>query len=356
MVMIRNKFIQFILSPFSLLYGIFSKGYHLMYDIGFLKGSKFSIPVISVGNLSIGGTGKTPHIEYLITLLKDYIDIATLSRGYKRSTEGFKIVDYKDDALTVGDEPYQFKTKFDDIVVTVGEQRALAIPEIIRQYPQTQLVLLDDAFQHRSVLPGLNILLSAYENMFYDDYLLPSGRLREWRSGYKRADIIIVTKCPQNISKTDREQIINNIAPSKHQRIYFSAYRYHKMYSLFDPFQKKTIHATDKIILLSAIADTEYLYEFIKSKTEDIIEIEYEDHHYFDISDIEKMRETAKASGPDSYIITTEKDAMRLQLIKNKLVELSIPIFVLPLEVNFMDQDGTRFDEEIRQYLLNFKI
>ncbi|MBP8213361.1 MAG: tetraacyldisaccharide 4'-kinase, partial [Saprospiraceae bacterium] len=170
--MFRRIIIRILLAPFSLIYGIIISLVNFSYDTGLLKASKFSVPVIGVGNLSIGGAGKTPHIEYIINMLKDYINVATLSRGYKRQTKGFRLVQTSDTALTVGDEPLQYRRKYPDIVVAVSESRAYAIPQIIQNYPQTQAILLDDSFQHRGVKPGLNILLTAYDTLFTDDYLL----------------------------------------------------------------------------------------------------------------------------------------------------------------------------------------
>jgi tetraacyldisaccharide 4'-kinase len=353
--MFRNVVLRVLLSPFALIYGIIISLINFSYDIGLLKSSRFSIPVIGVGNLSIGGAGKTPHIEYLIDLLKDYINVATLSRGYKRETSGFRLVQYHDTALTVGDEPLQYRRKYKDIVVAVSESRAYAIPQIIQNYPETQTILLDDAFQHRSVQPGLNIMLTAYDMLFTDDYLLPAGRLREWRSGYKRADIIIVSKCPPDLDENTKNAIKHKINPTKGQHVYFSCYQYDHPYNFFNREQKILLDESLSIILLSAIANTEYLLKYLEQHVQSINEIEYEDHHIFDRHDIEKISKVfSNLESNRKLILTTEKDAMRLDLHRDLLEKMNIPIYVLPLKVKFLAEDGFAFEKDIKEFLLNF--
>ncbi|RME96755.1 MAG: tetraacyldisaccharide 4'-kinase, partial [Bacteroidetes bacterium] len=233
--MIQRHLFRILLAPFSLLYGLAVSLRNAFYRAGLLKSMRFSVPVISVGNLSVGGAGKTPHIEYLIRLLREHIQVATLSRGYSRKTRGFLTVERQHNAEQVGDEPLQFKRKFPDIGVYVAEDRAFAIPQIMAAQPDTQLILLDDAFQHRAVLPGLNILLTEYDNLFTRDYLLPAGRLREWRSAYERADVIVVSKCPPDLTQTDARRIRVEINPLPHQKIFFSYYAYQVPYYQFNP-------------------------------------------------------------------------------------------------------------------------
>ena len=211
--MLQKIIARTLLSPFSILYGVGIWLRNIAYDTGLVKATKFSLPVISVGNLSVGGAGKSPHVEYLIELLKPYIDVATLSRGFMRKTKGFKLVKYQDTAESVGDEPLQYKRKYNDLVVAVSESRNTGIPMILQQHPNVQTILLDDAYQHRAVTPGLNILLTQFELPFTRDSLLPVGRLREWKAAYKRADIIIVTKCPKEITTDDKNKFIEEINP-----------------------------------------------------------------------------------------------------------------------------------------------
>ncbi|MBK9733555.1 MAG: tetraacyldisaccharide 4'-kinase [Saprospiraceae bacterium] len=355
--MFRKIVIRILFSPLSLVYGIIISLVNFFYDIGLLKASSFNIPVIGVGNLSIGGAGKTPHIEYLIALLKDYVNVATLSRGYKRQTQGFRIVQTNDTALNVGDEPLQYRRKYSDIVVAVGESRAYAIPKIIQQFPQTQTILLDDAFQHRSVKPGLNILLTAYGAMFTSDYLLPSGRLREWRSGYRRANIIIVTKCPVDITETEKNKIIAQVNPMNYQMIFFSSYEYDYPYDFYHSSARISLDEDLNVVLLSAIANTDYLLEYLYPLVKEIHEIEFEDHHNFDRYDIERIIKVFQnITNKRKIILTTEKDAMRLEIHSEILQKNNIPLYILPAKVKFHFNEGAVFDGTIRKFLLNFEV
>jgi tetraacyldisaccharide 4'-kinase len=355
--MFRRVIIRVLLSPFALIYGVIISFINFFYEIGLLKASKFSIPVIGVGNLSIGGAGKTPHIEYLIDLLHEYINVATLSRGYKRETKGFRIVEHSDTAITVGDEPLQYRRKYNDIVVAVGESRAYAIPQIIQRYPQTQTILLDDSFQHRAVQPGLNILLTSFDALFTDDYLLPAGRLREWRSGYERANIIIVSKCPKDEAMINKEAILAKIQPKSYQKVFFSYYDYGYPYYFYKTEQKISLDKELNVILLSAIANTNYLVKYLDETVKNTIEIEYADHHVFDKYDIEKMIKVYQnAPGERKIILTTEKDAMRLELHKESLKTANVPVFILPAKVKFHFGEGNDFDENIKKFLLDFEV
>ncbi|MFQ5448844.1 MAG: tetraacyldisaccharide 4'-kinase, partial [Saprospiraceae bacterium] len=259
--MVQDPLIKILLLPFSLLYGLGVSLRDFFYRQNLLLSVKFNVPIISVGNLSIGGAGKTPHIEYLIRLLRPYLNVSTLSRGYRRNTQGFQIVNPQNTALEMGDEPLMFKKKFGDVFVTVSESRSLAIPEILGKHPRTQVILLDDAFQHRSVQPGLNILLTEYSRPFTRDFLLPSGRLREWRSAYRRADVIIVTKCPADIGPSERESLTAEIKPFSHQRIFFSSYRYLPPYYILNPKYRLELTADIDALLVCAIAGTDYLLD-----------------------------------------------------------------------------------------------
>ena len=252
--MVQNVLVKILLAPFSLLYGLGVSIRDFLCRKGLLKGIEFNLPVIAVGNLSVGGAGKTPHIEYMIRLLKDYLEIATLSRGYKRKTKGFLTVHPRMTAEQVGDEPLQFKRKFPDVLVTVAESRTFAIPKIVMDRPEMQVVLLDDAFQHRSIKPGLNILLTEFSHPFTRDFLLPSGRLREWRSAYERADIIIVSKCPKEVSEEEKQVLIKEIKPFPNQKIYFSFYDYYQPYYIFNPKYTAILQPDVDVLLICALA------------------------------------------------------------------------------------------------------
>ena len=317
---------------------------------------KFDVPVISVGNLSVGGAGKTPHIEYLIRLLQPYLNVATLSRGYRRKTVGYRIVEPTNRVEEVGDEPLMFKRKFPEVFVTVNEQRALGIPQIMQHRPETQVILLDDAFQHRAVQPGLNILLTEFSQPFTRDYLLPSGRLREWRGSYHRADIIVVTKCPEDITEQEKSKMTFEINPYPHQQIYFSSYRYLKPYYILNPRYRMDLTDDISVLMVCAIAGTDYMQDYLDSKVERVRVKAFTDHHLFDEMDLEEIWKMFGAMpGNKKLIVTTEKDAMRFASHRNWLMDKKVPMVVLPVEVYFHFDEQEKFDESVKRFLLNFK-
>ncbi|MCL4107818.1 UNVERIFIED_CONTAM: hypothetical protein GTU68_027203 [Idotea baltica] len=330
---------------------------NFFFHIGLIKRSTFNIPVINIGNLSIGGAGKTPHVEYLIGLLKPYINTSVLSRGYGRNTKGFLFVESNGNANDFGDEPLQYKRKNNDLVVAVSESRALGIPEMIKKYPTIHTVLLDDAFQHLAVEPSLNILLTEQTNLFTDDYLLPSGRLREWRSAYKRADIIIVTKCRPGFDEDQKNNIIARINPETNQKIFFSHYLYGDPYNMYDPNHRIKLDNQNTILMVSAIANTDYLSHYLESLGCEIDHIQYEDHHYFTEHEISVIKDTfEKIENPNKILLSSEKDAMRLDLHQKFIISNQLPIFALPIKVEFLFGEGKIFDEAIKGHLTNFKI
>ena len=355
--MIQHWLARFLLSPFSLLYGIGISLRNAFYDSKFLKSTKFNLPVIGVGNLSIGGAGKTPHVEYLISLLQPYIDVAVLSRGYKRKSKGFRFVDIYDKVFTSGDEPIQYKRKFRDVVVAVAESRVTAIPEIVKQYPQIDCILLDDSFQHRSVSPGLNILLTEFDRPYTEDYLLPMGRLREWRSDAERADCIIVTKCPDDLTDEDREEMSARLNALPQQEVFFSKYAYFNPYLLLDGRQRLKLDTNQSVILLSAIASSDYLEEYLSDKVGEVASYKFEDHHYFTERDLQTIAEAYKnLDSQNKFILTTEKDAVRLFEHKEFLIKHQLPVLILPIAVQFDPADRERFNQYVKSYLMNVKV
>lgn len=355
--MLQKLIARILLSPFSLLYGIGVWLRNVSYDTGLLKATKFSIPVINVGNLSVGGQGKSPHVEYLIELLKPYIDVATLSRGYMRKTKGFRLAQYQDTAETVGDEPIQYKRKYKDIVVAVSESRNTGIPMILQHHPNIQTVLLDDAYQHRAVTPGLNILLTQFDLPFTRDHLLPVGRLREWKKAYKRADIIIVTKCPEGITVDDQKNLIAEIEPYDYQKMYFSKYEYQLPYHFIHINNRLELDGTQRVLLISAIANTDYLLDYLEPRVESIQHLEYEDHHPFSDEDLKYQKKVYDhMEGENNIILTTEKDAMRLEPYRQQFYDWGIDIYVLPIKVEFIFSEQEKFNESIKDFLLNFKV
>lgn len=353
--------LRILLFPIALLYGVGVWIRNLLFDINVLSSHQFkSISTISIGNLSTGGTGKTPHTEYLIRLLKSEFKVATLSRGYGRKSNGFQLASVDSTYQDVGDEPQQFFSKFPDIPVAVEAKRVIGIQKLLDQFADLDIILLDDAFQHRYVVPGISILLTEYSNLFVDDHLLPVGNLREYKSGMKRADIIIVTKSPEILSPIDARTIREKIQPKSYQRVYFSYFKYGELQAVF-PNQisfvpnYRNIHQT---LLVTGIAQAGRLVEYLNQHEFEIEHLEYPDHHDFTESDLQTIRETFQklsALGP-RIIITTEKDAMRFRLpaIREKMADL--PLFYIPIEVDFHNNLSNEFNEQILHYVRTNKV
>ncbi|MCL4160915.1 UNVERIFIED_CONTAM: hypothetical protein GTU68_058025 [Idotea baltica] len=338
-----------------MLYGAVIALRNKLYHYGLLKSVRFNIPVISVGNLSVGGTGKTPHTAYLLKLLKPYIQIATLSRGYGRKSRGFRMVETKDAAQEAGDEPLLLKFKFPDLNISVSEDRATGIPKLMGQAPDTKAVILDDAFQHRAVRPYLNILLTRFHSPYYNDWLIPSGRLREWRSSHKRADAIIVTKCPMEVAQEVRSSMIEKLEAGD-RPVFFSKYVYGHAYFLLNHRYRLQLNHETKIILLSAIAGTDYLLDYLTEEVMEVHNMAYRDHHDFtdrDVGQLELMYR--ELEGEKKAIICTEKDAVRLIKHKDYLKEKKLPVFVLPIDVEFLFDEERKFQDYITNSLLEFK-
>jgi tetraacyldisaccharide 4'-kinase len=356
--MVNQWTLKLLLLPLAILYGLGVAILNGLYAIGLLRGVTFSIPVISIGNLTVGGTGKTPHTEYLIRLLHEYLPLAVVSRGYKRKTTGYLEVAPNHDASQSGDEPLQYKRKYPHVPVAVAESRSFAIPQVIRNYPYTKVILLDDGYQHREVVPGLNILLTEFNRLYTRDWLLPVGRLREWRSGAGRADIIVVTKCPDNISTTEMESIRAEVTKRADQHVFFSRYRYGLPYKMYGSGERLAFHKDLDVLLVVAIAGTEYLLEYVDSQCGDVRMLEYNDHHpfsNFDIGDIERHFKLLP-EGRERIILTTEKDAMRLDSHRELLRQLALPIYILPVAVQFIGEESVTFDDTLKEWLLNFKL
>ena len=303
--------LRYLLFPITIIYIGITMFRNWLYKVRIKRSFKFSLPVINIGNLSVGGTGKTPHTEYLIKLLKDTHHLATLSRGYGRKEFGFKIADHKTTSKQIGDEPLQFYKKFGtDITVAVESDRVKGVMDICYQKEDVDLVLLDDAYQHRSIQPGFNILLTDFNRPFYSDYVLPVGDLRELRQGKNRADIILMTKCP-NFNEIDKTEIIHKIKPASTQTVFFSKVIYGDVYK-FNTF-KPIENPKENVILVTGIAKPNPLLNYLKKYYNVLEHCKYTDHYRFkekDIDDISNL--LVKFAELDPIIITTEKDAMRL--------------------------------------------
>lgn len=344
------SFVRFLLYPFALIYGAVVWLRNKLYDTGFFSSVEFSVPVITVGNLSVGGTGKTPHVEYLIRLLQYEYQVATMSRGYKRRTQGFLLAGPDANALKIGDEPMQYKMKFPELVVSVSEERMTGIPYLLQRRPDVEVVLLDDAFQHRSVKAGRNILITDYSRPFYEDYILPYGRLREGRKAYHRADVIIVSKCPPTLDREAALSIVQRIQPLPHQQVFFSAIRYEQPYSFFT---NEPVSLQGKnVLLVCCIARPEPMIAAVESVAAGTHILSYPDHHYFLSKDLEEIKSTYDGwQAPDKVIVTTEKDATRLHLQLDKIRDWNMPIVVLPIAVSFLFDEGPRLDVLVQDYV-----
>lgn len=353
-----NKFIRSLLYPFSLLYGSIIALRNYLFDTGKLKSVKFDFSVISVGNLSTGGTGKTPHTEYLINLLKDRYKTAVLSRGYGRSTKGYLLTKGNVSAQEIGDEPMQYFFKYTDITVAVSEQRLIGIPALLNDVPNTEVILLDDAMQHRRVRPGLNIMLTDYNFPFYKDLMLPSGNLREPRSGYKRADIIIVTKCPQQLTANEKLDIVKLIQPTAKQQVYFTTLNYQEPYPFLGAATSDFSLIKARILLIAGIANEKPLVEYLEKNGAIVTILNFPDHHYFTQRDVEFIKEsydTAKQQNPDTILLTTEKDIVRLALHIKQLQEWRMSVWVLPIIVTFLENEE-KFNNCILEYIEKEKV
>lgn len=307
------QFLKFLLFPFAFLYWAITGLRNLFYKYGIFKSSQFNLPVISVGNLSLGGTGKTPHTEYLIRLLMGKYQVATLSRGFGRKEYQFRIADNQATVTNMGDEPLQYHMKFGSaITVAVEANRVHGVMDICREKPNTNLILLDDAFQHRAIKPGLSILLTTLDKPFYHDWIVPIGTLRESRSGYKRADIIIFTKC-KTLEIPDKTKIISRLPLLSHQHVFFSRVVYGAISSLTDDSMLFGLSGY-QLIVVTGIADGAPLVEHLRENNEILYHCRYRDHHSFNARDINEIHDLFdKFAGPQTLIITTEKDAMRLK-------------------------------------------
>ncbi len=341
-----------LLLPISFLYSLVLSARHKLYDWGLLKSKSFDIPNICVGNLNLGGTGKTPHIEYLIRLLSDTYKVAVLSRGYGRETKGFLIANDNNSFRDIGDETLQYFNKFKNVVIAVDEDRCEGMGLLLQNENPPQIVLLDDAYQHRKIKPGLNILLTDYYNLYSNDNLVPSGNLRDIKKAARRAEIIVVTKSPNVITPYYRKDIEDSLKPLPHQKIFYSYIEYQD----FQPFSRAS-HEIDikdikTILLFCGIANTYSLEDYLKRKYNTTSKIEFSDHHSFTQKDIDMVIEKYDSLiGKNKAIITTEKDAMRLinSSFMNKFD--NIPVFTIPIKIRFHKEDEGSFDNEILNYI-----
>jgi len=346
------------LYPFSVLYGFFTGIRNFLYSAEIIKSHEFSIPVICVGNLSAGGTGKTPHTEYLIELLQKSFKVAVLSRGYRRKSSGFLIADSNSNVADIGDEPLQVSRKYPGIIVAVDRNRVHGVEEIMKTHPEISVIILDDGYQHRRITPGLSILLSDFNNLMINDHMLPYGNLREAKHNMSRADIILITKSPENISPIQRRIIVGDINKKPYQNLYFTSLSYKEPIPVFEnkgnnehPFSSGKV--SDKgLLLVTGIANPALLAEYLGKKADEIIHLSFGDHHNFTMNDIEKISNIYNTlKSPLKYIITTEKDSVRLREFINIAEPIRSVIYYIPIGIWFLNDDKNEFDNLIVDYV-----
>ena len=347
------KPIRILLFPFSLVYGLVVWFRNWLFDKNFLQSTSFNIPIICVGNLSAGGTGKSPMVEILIAHLKNSFKVAVLIRGYKRKTSGYALAHPNSDALEIGDEPFLFYKKFPDVSVAVGEERIVAIPQLLHDRPDTQVIILDDAFQHRQVKAGLNVLLTDYNNLYTRDWFLPTGDLRDEIRSHKRAQIIIVTKCPPDLDEENRKEITDEIKPLASQHVFFTTINYSKPYHIVNGYTT-TITDDVEVLMVSGIANPRPLKKFLHENARTYDELLYSDHHIFTIDDWKEiLKRFNNIQHSEKIILTTEKDAVRLMKFHNEMRDL--PVFVMPITVDFLFNEQPLFLDIISKFISNFR-
>ncbi|RAW01324.1 tetraacyldisaccharide 4'-kinase [Pseudochryseolinea flava] len=336
--------LRVLLFPFALLFDLITRIRNYAYDRGLKPAVRFDIPVICVGNLAVGGTGKTPMIEHLIRMLRPQHRIATLSRGYGRNTKGFRLASSADNASTLGDEPFQMYLKFgDQVSVAVGEDRAFAIPHIIQaQEEAPTVVLLDDAFQHRRVVPKFSIILTDFTKPFYNDYVLPAGRLREAARGARRADAIVITKCPSDLTEETMIEMEHEVRRYADKPVFFTKIHYGEVVPFAGGIGKSI---NPDVILVTGIANAQPMKQYVQQQYRLIEHVERPDHYDYNTKDFEELESLLKKH-PKASILTTEKDMVKLRSASFSGKNTQLPMFYLPIETEFI-KNGEDFDAMI---------
>lgn len=355
---IQRRFQLVFAFPFTVLYALAITTINALYRWGVLRGIRYDVPIITVGNLSVGGTGKTPHVEYLLREISPYLHVAALSRGYKRQTKGYLSVQPHHTALEVGDEPLQFKRKFPEVQVAVAESRVDGVSQIMAAAPHTQLIVLDDGYQHRALVVNYSILLTTYDAPYFSDYLLPGGTLREWRSGARRASVIVVTKCPAVLPEAVRAEYLARLRPLSHQEVYFSYYQYGTPYAFLHPQNELPLTDDLSVLVVAGLASSDYLVSYLDGMVGLARILDYPDHHAYREKDIETILAQYEAMPQrQKVILTTEKDATRLQAYRDTFIAQDVPVFVLPVTVAFHPTTPGQpaLMDHVKSFLLSFK-
>jgi len=353
MIHIKN----IILYPISIIFGLITGFRNFLFDTGILSSMEFSFPVICVGNITVGGTGKTPHTEYIAGLLKYNFKVATLSRGYKRETKDFRIASASTPVWEIGDEPLQIFHNFPDIPVAVDRNRVHGVNRILQEYPETEVIILDDGYQHRRITPGFSILLSDFERLFVRDHMLPYGNLRENKGNMRRADIILITKSPENISPIQRRLIVKEIDKSPYQNLYFTSFRYKHPKPVFENCHEGSQPDVSEcancgIVLITGIANPQPLKEYLQKSYSEIIHLSFPDHHNFTEKDILNISSAFNdLKSVTRYLFTTEKDAVRLREFTNIAEPIRSAFFYIPIGIYFLNEDKDEFDNLIIDYV-----
>lgn len=345
------QYLRLLLLPFSLLYGLIGIIRNFAYQTGLFSSRRFDVPVISIGNLAIGGAGKSPMAEYLIRLLRDEFRLAVLSRGYGRKTRGYRLVSATDSTLQTGDEPLQFKKKFPDITVAVCEDRVYGIEQLQSNH---DVIILDDAFQHRAIVPGLSLLLFDYTSLANLMLVLPAGNLREPFMGRKRADIVVITKSPEGISDDERKQALKRIKPFHHQQVFFSYLKYGNLWPLYQGDERALTSLDDSytVYLLTGIANPMPLLDKLASMGCKIRHYDYPDHHPFSRKNISKLAEDFSMDARlKKIMITTEKDVQRLRSVYLHGILEELPVYYIPIQAEVHPVDNKCFNSIIRKYV-----
>ncbi len=354
--MVKKRHI--LLYPLSLLYGLATSVRNFLYDKEILASKEFDLPVLCVGNITVGGTGKTPHTEYLVDLLiRNNFRVATLSRGYKRKTKDFRIAVPGSGVNEIGDEPLQIFSKYPGITVAVDRKRVNGVKKILKEKPDTDVIILDDAFQHRKITPGFSILLTDYDRLIVYDYMLPFGNLRESASNMHRADIILVTKSPENLSPIQRRLIVKEMEKAPYQNLYFTTIVYKDPLPVFGQENGcPTLLAEEPedcdILLVTGIANPDPLKKYLANKNRKIVHLTYADHHNYsedDLKEIINAWNSLKSSV--KYIITTEKDAVRFREFSNIAESIKTAFYYIPVGIDFLNDDRDEFDNLIIDYV-----
>jgi tetraacyldisaccharide 4'-kinase len=343
------------LKPLSWLYGLGVNFRNWLFDVGILHSRAFDIPIIAVGNITVGGSGKTPHVEHLVRLLKDKVRVAVLSRGYKRKSKGYVLADDNTPMCNIGDEPYQMKHKFQDVYVAVDKNRCHGIDRLTKDEAtkDVDVVLLDDAFQHRYVKPGVNILLVDYHRLIVYDKLLPAGRLREPEEGKLRADIVIITKCPKDLKPMEYRVLTKAMNLYPYQDLYFTTIDYGNLVGIFNNLSKPLSELKDgySVLLLTGIASPRQMIVDLQPYTKKIIPLTFSDHHFFTSADADRINSTFASMSGKKIIVTTEKDASRIEMVEGLSDDVKDNVYALPIKVSFMLDEEENFNNKIISYV-----